>query len=294
MRLLFAILPLFLCGSVVNAVNFPEELRRLPQWAMWKFLPEKATPSNPNPKRRKMPFWKVSRPASSTNPRTWSDLAYVLDEYLLRRDWWDGLMFALVEENNITFIDADNAYVSDASEIAPWAAGLQTHFADTYQEASVSDTGFHILCHAHPPRCGQWNIYRGETEIGKVEVYDRARFVVMTGVTGKDMPLILTDHQSDVKRLVTALDAEKARREARHYKRCSPVSPSFPPTTEGAIAPAYRHKELVRRAGYMWKAGLSAEEMEQKLIEINGTLCGGHYPHSHIRQIVRSAMRWPR
>jgi primase-polymerase (primpol)-like protein len=291
MRLLFTLLPLFLWGSVVIAVNFPEELRRLPQWVLWKFLAGKATSDNPHPEPRKVPFWKQNRPASATDPRTWSDFARALDEYLVRRNWWDGLMFALTEGNGITFIDADNAYPSDASEIARWAEGLQTRFADTYQEASISDTGFHILCHARAPRCGQWVIHHDELKIGQVEVYDRARFVVMTGITGEEMPRILTDHQGDVERLVNGLDAQRARRAAR---RGGQRYVSFSATSGDAIPPGHRHHELVRRASHMWKAGMLPEELEQKLSEFNATLCGGHYPASHIRQIVRSAMRWSR
>ena len=56
MRLLFAILQTFLWVSVVIATNIPEELRALPQWVLWKFLPGKATPANPDPKPRKVPF----------------------------------------------------------------------------------------------------------------------------------------------------------------------------------------------------------------------------------------------
>src|SRR5262245_34159604 len=99
---LFLMLPLFLLGSIVIAANFPEELRRLPQWTLWKFLPGKPTTDNPNPKPRKVPFWKMNRPASSTDPRTWSEFAHVLDEYHLRRNYWDGVMFALAERNGIT------------------------------------------------------------------------------------------------------------------------------------------------------------------------------------------------
>jgi hypothetical protein len=294
MSLLLAIPPFFLWGSVVFAANISEELRRLPQWALWKFLPGEATPNDPDPKPRKMPFWKQGRPASSTDPRTWSSFERVLDEYSLRRNWWDGIMFALAESNGITFIDADHAYPSDASEIAPWAAGLQQRFADTYQEASVSDTGFHILCHARAARCGKWIIHCGEREIGKVEIYDRSRFVVMTGALADDMPHVLTGHQSDVERLVASLDAQKAKWEAHHRRRSGPETSPLYGTAEGAIPPGHRHKELVRRAGHMWKAGLSPEEVEQKLMQFNATLCGGHYSNSHIRQIVRSASRWPR
>jgi primase-polymerase (primpol)-like protein len=290
MRLLFEILSL--PGSVVIAANFPEELRRLPQWTLWKFMPGKATPDSPSPKPRKMPFWKMNRPASSTNPRTWSGFSHVLDEYLLRRNWWDGLMFALKESNGITFIDVDNAYPSDAAEVAPWAAGLQRRFADTYQEGSVSDTGFHILCHARPQRCGQWSIHRGNDEIGKVEIYCRSRFVVMTGTMADDMPNVLTDHQHDVERLVVGLNAQKGKWEARHQKRGPVSNPAS--AADGDIPQGQRHKELVRRAAHMWKAGMSAAEVEQKLIEFNATLCRGHYSASHIRQIVRSATRWAR
>jgi hypothetical protein len=294
MNVLCTIPWLLISGYIIIAANIPEELRRLPQWTLWKFLPGKATPANPNPKPRKVPFWKRDCPASSTNPRTWSQFARVLDEYLLRRNWWDGLMFALIENNGITFIDADNAYPSDAAEIAPWAAGLQRRFADTFQEASVSDTGFHILCHARAPRGGQWTVHRGEAEIGKVEVYDHARFVVMTGATAEDMPHVLTEHQADVDRLVMSLEAQKSQWEARYQKRCGPTASSLVDASGGGIPQGHRHKELVHRAGHMWKAGMTPEEMEQKLIECNATLCGGHYSDSHIRQIVRSATRWSR
>jgi hypothetical protein len=293
MRLLFTLLPQFLWGSVMIAANFPEELRRLPQWVLWKFLPGKATQDNySDPKPRKVPFWKRNHPASSTDPRTWSSFERALEEYSLRRNWWEGLMFALTDSNGITFIDADNAYPSDAAEIAPWAAGLQSHFADTYQEASVSDTGFHILCRARPSHCGQWTIHCGEREVGKVEIYDHSRFVVMTGAVAEDMPRVLTGHQGDVDLLVGGLDAQKRKWEARHRGHRGLTSSVSPATSEESIPQGHRHKELVRRAGHMRCAGLSPEEMEQKLMQFNAKICGGHYSSSHIRQIVRSASRW--
>jgi hypothetical protein len=294
MRLLCTTLPLLLLGAVLIVEHFPEELRRLPQWALWKFIPGKVTPDNPFPKPRKVPFSAFNRTASPTDSSTWSEFSRIFDQYLLLSGWCDGLVFGLIENNGITFIDADNAYPSDAAEIAPWAEGLQTRFADTYQEASVSDTGFHILCHARAPRCGQWSMHHGKAEIGKVEVYDRARFVVMTGAQAADMPHILTDHQRDVERIVMRLTSQKAQWEARYGNHCRPAEHSSPAAPRGGIPPGHRHNELVRRAGHMWKAGMSPEEVEQKLIEINATLCGGHYPDSHIRQIVRSAARWSR
>jgi hypothetical protein len=202
-------------------------------------------------------------------------------------------MFALTERNGITFIDADNAYASDAAVIAPWAAGLQRHFADTYQEASVSNTGFHILCKARVPRCGQWMIHCGEREIGRVEIYDRSRFVVMTGAMADEMPRALTEHQRDVDLLVTGLDEQKSKWEARHRGRRGLATSVLPATSEESIPQGDRHKELLRRAGHMRRAGLSPEELEQKLMEFNVKLCGGHYSSSRIRQIVRSALRWP-
>jgi hypothetical protein len=102
------------------------------------------------------------------------------------------------------------------------------------------------------------------------------------------------EHQSDVDHLVMYLDLQKSRWEARHQQRWGPGVNSFPAASGGGIPQGHRHKELVRRAGYMWKAGMAPEEIEEKLIECNATLCGGHYPDSHIRRIVRSASRWPR
>ena len=114
--------------------------------------------------RNKVPLTVTGRNASSTNPQTWSDF-----DTVAQSDIGDGVGFVLAGEG-IACIDLDHCLVDGRA--LPWARAILARCPDTYVEVSPSGTGLRIF---------------GFAEIGKgrrgdgVEVYDRGRYMTVTG-----------------------------------------------------------------------------------------------------------------
>jgi putative DNA primase/helicase len=148
--------------------NLPEELCQLPQWAVWKYIPDAV-----GGKPRKLPIDPKSGDAAShSDPATWSTFdeaaaAYHTGDYA-------GLMFALTAGDPYVFIDLDGCRNAETGEIKSWAREIIDRF-DSYTEASPSGTGVHILIKGKLPP-GR----RRRDDLG-IEVYEEKRFACLTG-----------------------------------------------------------------------------------------------------------------
>jgi primase-polymerase (primpol)-like protein len=132
--------------------GIPVELRRLARWIRH---------------RNKVPLTITGRPASSTNPLTWSSYADAR-----RSVKGDGLGFVL-NGDGIVCIDLDHCY--DGIPTAQAQAVLDL-FPDTYVEVSPSGTGLHIWGFA-PLLKGRRFTLNGLS----VEVYPSGRYMTVTG-----------------------------------------------------------------------------------------------------------------
>lgn len=148
--------------------NIPAPLLELPQWVCAELTPRddggmNKIPMNPATGRR----------ASSTDPATWGTFAQAA-AMAEARGWAVG--FVLAEAGGVIAIDLDHC-IDGAGTLSPEAAAIVERFA-TYAERSISGTGVHLLCWSSPkPGTASKHTGRG------IEVYDRARFMVMTGDT---------------------------------------------------------------------------------------------------------------
>ena len=106
-----------------------------------------------------------SRKASTTDPATWADF-----ETALRAMREHGLLLGFVLGGGFVGVDLDHC-VNDGV-IEPWAAEI-IDLLDSYTEFSVSGTGIHVICRGTLPTGGRRK--------GQIEVYDAARYFVMTG-----------------------------------------------------------------------------------------------------------------
>ncbi len=122
--------------------------------------------------RRKRPSWG----ASVTDPRTWGwhDQAEAA-----AAAWADGIGFVLTAEDDFAGIDLDHCRDPETGVVEPWARELVEEF-DSYTEISQSGTGLHILARGEWPGPGFKRDLSADG-LGKIEVYDRARYLVMTG-----------------------------------------------------------------------------------------------------------------
>jgi len=143
--------------------NIPDELKKLPQWVLWK-LEENGTN-----KPTKIPYQINGKKASSTNPLHWSSFEKVVYEHLQNESY--GIGFVFTKDDNLCGIDFDNS-LDDNGNIDPTITDKINDF-NSYTEISQSGKGFHIIC--------KGEINGNRNRIGKIEIYDCNRYFALTG-----------------------------------------------------------------------------------------------------------------
>lgn len=143
--------------------NIPEELRRRPQWVVWKGVPKK------NGKLDKVPYIAggVGK-ASTTDLMTWR--AFEEAVQALRTGRYSGVGFVFCSGDPFVGIDLDECRNAETGELEEWAAKIVEAFGG-YAEVSQSGTGVHIIVRGKAPN----------KKRGKVEAYNQERFFAMTG-----------------------------------------------------------------------------------------------------------------
>ncbi len=165
--------------------NIPQELRARNAWVCWKRIPDPEKPG----KYKKEPFqaFDLERRASSTNPKTWSDLKTAL--FMVKHHGMDGIG-TVIQDPNILF-DFDNCITDGIidPDIIEMLDALST-----YTEFSQSGKGIHAIGKSRKP--GKF----GE----RVECYDNARFVYITGDLVPGYPTTINECQAAVNTLYEA------------------------------------------------------------------------------------------
>ena len=121
------------------------------------------------------------RPASSTDPETWSTYSAVS-----RSTAGAGLGFVLSVMDRLVCIDLDHALLD--GELRPWARRIVDRLPETYIEVSPSGTGLHVWGFGTLERGRR--IRRGDSSI---EVYDRGRYITVTREPFENAPSTLAD-----------------------------------------------------------------------------------------------------
>jgi hypothetical protein len=141
--------------------RIPEELRALPQWVCHT---ETKVPINP----------RTGTPASVTDPATWVSFA----EASRAAEQYAGVGFVLTETDPYAFVDLDAKSGNTAEELRHQQEIYEE--LDSYTETSPSGRGLHIIVRAE---CA------AARRRGPIEVYDRARYMTMTGDVYRDAPI---------------------------------------------------------------------------------------------------------
>jgi primase-polymerase (primpol)-like protein len=156
-----------------SRANIPTALVTVPRWVTFS--------------RDKMPRQTDGTPASSTNPATWATFAAASSAArLLDR----GVGFVL-NGDGIACIDLDHCITGGV--LADWAADIVARAGKTFVEVSPSGTGLHIW--------GFAEVGKGR-RMGQVEVYDRGRYMTVTGNRWRGSSRRLADISSLVSDLV--------------------------------------------------------------------------------------------
>lgn len=168
------------------------ELEGYDQWVIWEIEGGKKVPLNP----------KNGFNASPTNPATWA--SYESTRAAFEEHGYEGVGFVFTEDDPFCGIDLDGCIDPDTGEIADWASEI-IDALDTYTEISPSGTGLHLFIRGSKP---------GTTcRRGKIEIYDKHRFLTITGRSLTDKPV--EERQIELDDLYERVFGNASHRESR-------------------------------------------------------------------------------
>ena len=113
--------------------SVPEDLKSIPRWVLWRYV--KKTKPNGSHVWAKVPFGIDGKPASSTDPRTWTTYAAASGAYMLYD--FDGL--GIVLGDDLHGIDLDDCRDPVTGKLTDFAQEVLDK-VDGYAEVSPSGT----------------------------------------------------------------------------------------------------------------------------------------------------------
>jgi hypothetical protein len=174
----------------------PACLRDLPQWVCWEYVSGEGKPA-------KVPICPRSGFRAKSSDRTsWATFEEAVAAYQ-RVPRYAGIGFVFTDEDPYCGIDLDDCL--DERDDFLWGRALVRRFA-CYTEISPSGRGVKLVFRGRKPdgaRC-QARTDR-EAGCGRIEIYDRNRFFVITGRTIDDPPGEVADRQEELDRLCEEL-----------------------------------------------------------------------------------------
>jgi len=156
--------------------EIPEEMRRLPHWICWqlKIVDDGKGATRPT----KVPFRIDGRPASTTDPKDRVTFDTAVRALRLRAKF-SGVGFVFTKSAGLVGIDLDKCRDPETGETEAWAKAILDDLS-TYTELSQSGRGWHAIVRGSLPE--------GGNRKGRVEMYDRDRYFVMTGKRASNSP----------------------------------------------------------------------------------------------------------
>ena len=159
-------------------------MKDLAQWINWRY-------EERDGKVTKVPICPhTGELAAVDRPETWG--TYQEAVQAAREHGYDGVGFVFTEEDPYTGIDLDKCRSPETGEIEQWATELIEQL-NSYTELSPSGTGVHVLVQANLPPGGRHK--------GQVEMYDRGRFLTVTGQHLPGTPKKIVERQAEVEGL---------------------------------------------------------------------------------------------
>ena len=185
---------------VFEPENVPYALRGLPHWVCWAY-----TWSRWKKKWDKVPRQIDGAFASSTDAGTWCTFERAVSAVRTRVRDFDGIGHVLAGDE-LTAIDLDRCIApgcattvrtGDFRGVDSWARAIVTEL-DSYTELSPSACGIRIFVRASLP-AGSGN------RRGSFEVYDRARYVTVTGDRIGTLPQSVEARQDALARVIARM-----------------------------------------------------------------------------------------
>lgn len=147
--------------------NIPIDLRDIPRWVCWKY--SHRTKPDGSSVWAKLPVTAAGRPASTTDPKTWTTFDDACDGVIM--NGFDGL--GLVLGDDVQGIDLDDVRDPATGELLPIAQEVLEK-VEGYAEVSPSGTGIKVFSRTN------LDASRTKKEAG-VELYREGRYFTVTG-----------------------------------------------------------------------------------------------------------------
>lgn len=168
--------------------RYPPTLTKRDQWLLWK-------PADDGRKIPRAP-WTTSDPlqyVSAMDPENWVAFEEAKQwQNKLLHDF--GLAYAITRDDDIVFLDFDDVIVDD--ELSMEASSLIDQ-ANSYAAVSTSGTGVHVFVEGSlPDNITSLTGPIDDAESQTLEVYDRNRFVAVTGNHLDGTPTYVSDGES--------------------------------------------------------------------------------------------------
>jgi hypothetical protein len=190
----------------VKAENIPLELRRKPQWVVWRY-------ERRDGKWTKPPFSvHTGHKASSTDPTTWVSFTAALKAY--KSGSWNGVGFVPLPEDELVVVDQDNN--TDLKLVTE---------LNTYAERSPSGRGLHIVAHGCKPdrecsKNGPLEMYDGLTKDGKAG----GKYLTFTGARLKEARHTIHNRQDAITSIYERLLKPSSNGKAHTEKPAPPAN----------------------------------------------------------------------
>lgn len=176
--------------------NIPNELKQMPRWAMWQWIW--------NGKKWDKPPYRVEGGKAANNKSAhWGEFQKAVSA-LGDRKRFSGIGFTLGGKGcGYTVVDIDNCRDRDSKEIAPWATEV-IEYLNSYTEVSPSGEGVKIWLRGSMPE-GNWANKRDN-----FEVYDKGRYLTITGQVIEDLNEISDGGDGLLRFLVDNMQSESS------------------------------------------------------------------------------------
>lgn len=143
--------------------NTPEELRRRPQWVVWRYV------ERDGKKSTKVPYdARTGAKANTADSETWSTFGEAVRAF--RGGEHDGVGFVFGSGDPYAGVDLDGCRDPETGELEGWAREIVDSLGG-YAEVSPSGTGVHVIVRGDAPN----------RKRGQVEAYSSRRYFTLTG-----------------------------------------------------------------------------------------------------------------
>ena len=171
--------------STLNRAAIPAELKSLAQWVVWQWVERNGIWDKP-------PYQPNGSPAKTNNAATW--VSFESAVAALESGRFDGVGFVLTPEDRFAMVDLDHCLDSASGNIEAWASDIVDQLR-SYTEITPSGVGLRVIVKATLPVGGR---KRGMGSGGGLELYDRLRYMTMTGNRLAGTPETIQERENEI------------------------------------------------------------------------------------------------